>query len=107
MGLTHSIQLIDPCSELKLALAEPRIFVDKNYFLRDAELRYDWTEDTLIEKSTPISCGKLNVEIFMNDGSVFDQNVFVQQEQTFFVPYTEETSFQGLYQLRYKAYYDD
>ena len=54
-----------------------------------------------------MSCGSLNVEIFMSDGSAFDQNIFVQEEQTFSVPYTEETSLQGLYELKLKAYYDE
>ena len=46
--VTHVIHLIDPCSEMELSLVEPLIFVDKNYFLRDDELRYDWTDKNLI-----------------------------------------------------------
>ena len=57
MSLTHVIHLVDPCAELELSLAYPRIFVDKNYFLHDPELRYDWTEENLIQKNTVLSCG--------------------------------------------------
>ena len=101
------IQLIDPCSEVELTLVRPSIFYDKNYFLRDAELRYDWTEEGLIMKNTELSCGSLVVEMFMDDGSEFDENIFKQEEGAFIVPYTEDTSFQGLYQFRFRAYYDD
>ena len=107
MSFTHVIQLIDPCPELELSLASPQIFVDKNYFLHDPELRYDWTEETLIWKNTGISCGSLVVEIFMNDGSAFDEEIFTQEEYAFVIPYTEEVSLQGLYQFRFKAFYDE
>ena len=75
--------------------------------MRDPELRYEWTEDTLIRKNSRISCGSLVVEVFMNDGSAFDEAVFTQDDQAFIVPYTEEVSLQGLYLFRFKAYYDE
>ena len=43
----------------------------------------------------------------MNDGTAFDENIFTQEERVFIVPYTEDISFQGLYQLRLKVYYDE
>ena len=88
-------------------MAKPPVFVDKNYFLRDPELRYDWTKDSLIEKNTPLSCGSPVVEVFMNDGSAVNENIFVLFESAFVVPYTEETSYKGLYQLKVKAYFDE
>ena len=48
LSVTHVIQLIDPCSVMELSLVKPVVFEDKNYFLRDNELRYDWTEESLI-----------------------------------------------------------
>ena len=43
----------------------------------------------------------------MDDGSTFDGEIFKQEERAFIVPYTEDTSLQGLYQFRFRAYYDD
>ena len=43
----------------------------------------------------------------MDDGSTFDDKIFKQEEGAFIVPYTEDTSLQGLYQFRFRAYYDD
>ena len=92
---------------MELSLVKPIVFEDKNYFLRDAELRYDWTEEGLIMKNTEQNCGSLVVEIFMDDGSEFDEKIFKQEEGAFIVPYTEDTSLQGLYQFRFRAYYED
>ena len=106
MSITQVIHLVDPCAELELSLAYPLIFVDKNYFLHDPELRYDWSEENLIYKDTLLSCGQLIVEIFKDDGTNFDENIFTQEERAFVVPYTEDISYQGLYQFRFKVYYD-
>ena len=75
--------------------------------MRDPELRYDWKEESLIWKNTESSCGSLVVEILMDDGSAFDEAIFRQDGQAFIVPYTEEVSLQGLYQFRFKVYYDE
>ena len=86
---------------------EPNVFVDKNYFLRDKELlKYEWSEDNLIRRNTLVSCGSLIVEIYMDDGSQIDDEVFTLDEKALIVNYSEDVSRQRLYLFRFIAYYD-
>ena len=43
----------------------------------------------------------------MNDGSALDEAIFTQDDKALIVPYSEEVSLQGLYLLRFKAYFNE
>ena len=73
---THVIHLIDPCVDLELDIVKPKTFIDQNYFLRDPELKYSWTQDSLIWKNTDVKCGNLIVDFTMNDGSEINRDIF-------------------------------
>ena len=98
------IHLVDPCADLELDIVKPKIFIDQSYFLRDPELKYSWTQDSLIWQNTDVNCGNLTVNFTMRDGSEINRDIFKIDNQAFIVPYTEDTSLQGLYEIKFQVY---
>ena len=85
MVTQHTINFIDPCPILELTLASPKIFTSETYYLRDDELKFEWNQDNLVEKNSLVYCGELIVEIFMDDTSAFDEEIFTREDQMLFV----------------------
>ena len=105
-------KMIDPCYTCQLSLASTFPLRDDTYFLRDRPLTYEWTKSSFLAKDTPVDCGALIVEIFNADGSEFDTNIFELDQNKFSnnkfqVLYSEDLSIQSVYELSFRAYFEN
>ena len=67
--------MTDPCPDTILSFADSSI-TDQTYFLRDEPLILEWTNESLIHKETLVYCGPLVIEMFYDNGSEFDTEIF-------------------------------
>jgi hypothetical protein len=108
-----TIDIVDPCLTTALTLGANPFAGYTEHNLGQNTQSLPWNKTGLLTKSTSIDCGPIIVEFYNSNGSIVDPTLFDdtrngdQTANNFNILETDDNLKVGIYNLKYKVYYQD
>lgn len=110
--VTFTLTLIDPCfSDVTLTLLTSP-FIDRTFDLGSPETSLQsWTEASLVSSDAWVDCGPIAFEFYLTDSSALNPLIFEDRRDVvsndLVLLLTENYDHVGLYEITYRAYYQN